>query len=492
MKLYIKDLPYRRDLGVKEVSENHHLLEHAFNLDRLPNESLRCDFASFIFDRATGVAIGCLGSDQTLFHKVADFLSLYYQDIEHLTEVPLEDMIGKFKRYLMKNGYSLTIIKRHRGKELYETNPAILYLRKAYDYFTPGKDVFIKERDVWRTKTLPFELRASPGFEDLPLNFSKIKQTEIKKQVKEAALYRLKYKRPKTVKNEICIMNHLSAFLATNFPDLTTLEHFDRSILEEYFAYIYLESDNRVGYSHELYSLKSMLNDIGKLFGYDNLRGIFIRSDFPHMRKSIYKSYSDAELARLHEGYKTLDKQIARLLLIHEMLGLRISDTTNLKKADVFLGDDPHIRIYQPKTDKTYVKKINDEIVSLLTASIDYDNEHYGECEYIFVSAKDPTRPISRAAVNSRLVDMIQRLDLRDDNGKLFTGSTHILRHTYGKRLCDMFNDDATIAALLGHSSLQCVSYYRQMSPDVLAETAKPVIDKRNEMIKKHKKGWME
>ena len=185
MKLYIKDLPYRRDPAVKEVSEDHHLLEHAFNLDRLPNESLRCDFASFIFDRAAGVAIGCLGTDQPLFHKVADFLSLYYPDIAHLTDKPLDEIISKFKRYLMKKGYSLTVIGRRRGKETYKTNPAILYLRKAYDYFTPDKDVFIKDRDVWRTKTLPFDLRAPHGFEDLQLNFSKIQQPEIKKQVKE-------------------------------------------------------------------------------------------------------------------------------------------------------------------------------------------------------------------------------------------------------------------------------------------------------------------
>jgi hypothetical protein len=36
------------------------------------------------------------------------------------------------------------------------------------------------------------------------------------------------------------------------------------------------------------------------------------------------------------------------------------------------------------------------------------------------------------------------------------------------------------------------VAYYRQMSPKVLAESTKPVIDARNEKIKKFKKGWME
>ena len=56
----------------------------------------------------------------------------------------------------------------------------------------------------------------------------------------------------------------------------------------------------------------------------------------------------------------------------------------------------------------------------------------------------------------------------------------------------DLLNDDATIAALLGHKSISSVAYYRQMSPKVLAESTKPVIDARNEKIKKFKKGWME
>ena len=61
----------------------------------------------------------------------------------------------------------------------------------------------------------------------------------------------------------------------------------------------------------------------------------------------------------------------------------------------------------------------------------------------------------------------------------------------YGKKLCDLLNDDATIAALLGHASLSSVSHYRQMSPQTLADKTKPVIDRRNDKINQFKKGWM-
>ena len=57
------------------------------------------------------------------------------------------------------------------------------------------------------------------------------------------------------------------------------------------------------------------------------------------------------------------------------------------------------------------------------------------------------------SALAYRMRTMIANLNLRDDHGKLFTVGTHLFRHTYGKKLCDLLNDDATIAALLGHPS---------------------------------------
>ena len=63
MKIYIRDLPYKNKSASEAKKEGSHLYNHAFNLDRLPNESLRRDFASFIFDRAADVCIHVLGGE---------------------------------------------------------------------------------------------------------------------------------------------------------------------------------------------------------------------------------------------------------------------------------------------------------------------------------------------------------------------------------------------------------------------------------------------
>lgn len=495
MKLYFGDLPCYQNLTLDVMLRPSYEPDASFDLSRMPNESLRQAFAAFIFDRASSLSYSSLRSEATHFHNFARFISDAYPNLQSITDIPFNDMEKELKKYLIKQGKPLVTNKKKRDRKLQgsQRHPDLLYLRTVYDYFLPDEPKeFDKDRDIWRLESMPFMLRASPIGCDTRVNFTKIRQDEIKHEVKEGALYHLKRLAVRTVIQEVGAINNLSEFLDKNYPDIQTLKDFNRALLEEYLSYLYLECDRRKDYRGELSNLKSLLNIIGKLLGYDNLRGIFLKSDFQKHKRTIYKSYSDEDIKALHLGYKLLDKQTARLLLIHELLGLRISDTMTIKTEDVFLGDDPYVRISQSKTGNGYNKKLNAELAALFRACIEETTEKYGFCEYIFVSDKDPTKPMKYTTLRYRLSSMINTLDLRDSNGNPLTPSTHLFRHTYGKKLCDLLNDDATIAALLGHKSISSVAYYRQMSPKVLADNTKPVIDARNEKIKKFKKGWME
>ena len=52
-------------------------------------------------------------------------------------------------------------------------------------------------------------------------------------------------------------------------------------------------------------------------------------SDLPKQVQPKLKSYSDSELIRFNAALAELDEQIERLMVIHQMLGTRISDTFN-------------------------------------------------------------------------------------------------------------------------------------------------------------------
>ncbi len=495
MKLNFKDLPCYKKASAEDRLNKLYTPNGSFNLSRLPPTRLRYDFAAFIFDRASELSFYSLSTERTNFHDLADFLTDTYPEMESLTDVPISDLEKRLKAYLLMNDKPL-YLKRTRMDQRGEhkrNNPVIDYLKLSYRYFSKDPtESFSEEDDDWNLSLLPFKVETSLTSPMGRLSFTRIKQEGLKDEVKKASLYQLKRLSVVTVSHEVFALSHLSEFLYKEHPTVTSLKDFSRPILEDYLSYIYSENNKVSDHIKRLYNLKSMLTVIGKLYDYDNLRGIFLKADSQKRRRSIYKSYSDEELERLHAAYKFLDKQTARLLLIHESLGLRISDTLTLKTSDVHFGDDPFIRITQPKTGKTYDKKLNDNLIQLLKACIEETTDIYGPSEYIFVCDKYPDKPMRYGTLAVRIRTLINRYDLRDDNGIPFTVGTHIFRHTYGKKLCDLFNDDATIAALLGHSSIGSVSYYRQMSPGKLLDSVKPVIDKRNDKIKQFKKGWME
>ena len=140
----------------------------------------------------------------------------------------------------------------------------------------------------------------------------------------------------------------------------------------------------------------------------------------------------------------------------------------------------------------TYIKPISRELAMLIQKAIRYTKEKYGETEYIFVSDKNPERPMQYSALQGRVIRLIYREDIRDDNGRIFGFGTHMYRHMYGVRLTEMHLDDWTIARLLGHSSLVNVKYYRKMSNQTLADETRQARHQMSLKILECLDGWEE
>lgn len=202
------------------------------------------------------------------------------------------------------------------------------------------------------------------------------------------------------------------------------------------------------------------------------------------------KSYSDSELIRFNAALAELDEQMERLMVIHQMLGTRISDTLTLQTDCLYRQDGhPMIQIRQMKT-TTFVKPISAELELLIEKAIEYSKKRYGDTVYIFVDEKNSKRPMQYNTVQNKVMDLIQKKDLRDDHGELFGFGTHMFRHVYGIRLTELHLDDWTIAKLLGHTSVKNVKFY--MEDDVSRSSQR---NKRNQgrderMIRANLAGW--
>ena len=81
-----------------------------------------------------------------------------------------------------------------------------------------------------------------------------------------------------------------------------------------------------------------------------------------------------------------MDEQIARALILHQLLGTRISDTLTLKTDCLSIRENRYfIRIETSKIKLQFEKQLVNEIAQLIIKSIDYTEEHYGTTKYIFV-----------------------------------------------------------------------------------------------------------
>ena len=351
----------------------------------------------------------------------------------------------------------------------------------------PGRE---EEKDVWELDKLEIEHRENPIKRVRTLNFTRISQDGIRQELKKGIYLNLQGEAIACVQKELTAARRLSRYLADRYPQVQSCRDLNREIIEEYLTYLKTEATGTKHYHADLNRLRSLLESTGQMCDYPNLIGLFLTRDIPPTPKAAFKTYSDAELKRLNREIVKLDAQTARLMIIHQMLGTRISDTLTLTPDCLSeRNGEIIIRIRQMKT-KPYEKPISAELAALIKKAIAYTKEKYGDTTYIFVDEKNPSRPMPYTTVQFRITDMIYKKELRDDNGEIFGFGTHIYRHYYGMKLTEMHLDDWTIAKLLGHSSVRNVKYYRKMSNQLLADETRKARQRLSAVILDNLDGW--
>ena len=274
------------------------------------------------------------------------------------------------------------------------------------------------------------------------------------KRQKKAVYEHLHHEAIAMIIKELTAIRRLSKYLKETYPDIHSAEELNRELLEEYLTYLATEAEGMNNYRMDLTRLRGTLEAIGKLYGYPHLEILFLASDLPRQVQPKLKSYSDSELIRFNAALAELDEQMERLMVIHQMLGTRISDTLTLQTDCLYRQDGhPMIQIRQMKT-TTFVK------------------------------------PMQYNTVQNKVMDLIQKKDLRDDHGELFGFGTHMFRHVYGIRLTELHLDDWTIAKLLGHTSVKNVKFYRKMSLQIITDETREIRAEMSRMIRANLAGW--
>jgi len=376
------------------------------------------------------------------------------------------------------------------GRNLQEEAGPIKYLRLLLQFLRPEDERPEWEKDIWNLEKLGFEVRQNPISIVKTITFSGIEQETIREEIKKASYIRIKYLSVGSLQGEIRAAKYFARFLAEKYPEMKSLGDVERLTIEEYLTHINLERGQARSLKRELANLKNMLRQVGKVIDKPKLERLFIKQDMPKTPEVLFKTYSDEEIMRLNEYIIHMEEQTARALILHQMLGGRISDTLTLR-TDCLYQENGHyvIRMFQVKT-SYYEKPVPDDVAALIEKSIEYTYERYGETEYIFVNESNPKLPFQYSMLKHRMYAAIHENDIRKDNGELMGFATHLFRHTYGMKLMELRLDDAAIAHLLGHKGVNTVYRYRRASGRFLVEETKELRSAMDEILSEIIKEW--
>ena len=491
-RIYIKDLPCYQRKGNASEKKIRVIKKRFYDLELLATDGQREEMKAFIWSRGEKLSMATLDGDLILYHVLAKFMKEKYPSLDSFREIPEEELVKKFKAWLFNHGYQLT--RRHymksMGRNFQEEAGPIKYLRLFLKFLQPEDKRPEWEKDIWNLENLGFEVRQNPIDIIKTIKFTGIKQETIREEIKRASYIRIKYLSVGSLLGEIRAARHFAEFLAEKHPEMKSLGDTERLTIEEYLTYINLERGQERNLKTEMAHLKSMLRQVGKVLDKPKLERLFIKQDMPKTPEVLFKTYSDEEIRRLNEYIIRMEEQTARALILHQMLGGRISDTLTLR-TDCLYQENGHyiIRMFQVKT-SYYEKPVPDDVAALIEKSIEYTYERYGETEYIFVNESNPKLPFQYSMLKHRMYAAIHENDIRKDNGELMGFATHLFRHCYGMKLVELHLDDVAIAHLLGHRGVNTVYRYRRASGKMLAGETEGLRKAMDEILSEIVREW--
>ena len=491
-RIYIKELPCYQRKGNTSEKSIRVMERHFYNLEFLTAEGQKKEMEAFIRSRGNKLSVTTVDADIIHYNVVARFMKDKYPLLNSFRAVPEEVLIKKFKAWLIDHGYQIT--RKHymksMGRNFQEEAGQVKYLRLLLQFLQPEDKRPEWEKDVWNLENLGFEVRQNPIQMIRTIKFTGIRQETIREEVKRASYIRIKYLSVGSLQGEIRAVRRFSEFLAERSPEITSLGEVGRLNIEEYLTHINLERGQERNLKSEMANLKDMLRQVGKVIDEPKLGKLFIKQDMPKAPEVVFKTYSDEEIKRLNYYIVNMEEQTARALILHQMLGGRISDTLTLR-TDCLYQENGHyiVRMYQVKT-SYYEKPIPDDVAKLIQKSMEYTYERYGETEYIFVNESNPSLPFQYSMLKHRVYTLIYENDICKDNGERMGFATHLFRHCYGMKLVELHLDDAAIAHLLGHRGVNTVCRYRRASGKLMVKETEELRKTMDEILSEIIKEW--
>lgn len=363
-------------------------------------------------------------------------------------------------------------------------------LKKIYDFLyleTVEKTKGYFERDKWVFTELPFEINILDCSANKSISFFKIKQPGIKKMVKKLCWYELKMRAAGTAIVRVYSLSCFTKYLKKNYEKVNDIEDVTYDILQNYIAYLKVESGLASKTIKGRIEAVDILLETIRIMKWASIdQDARIRkSDVVKTTNRVGEPYTNDEIMEINRHLDQLPIQIARMILVIQKIGCRVSEACSMKIEDLKISEDGrhYLHYKQFKTNKYNIVPLNGVVLDLLLAAIDTSREFYDDkAEYLF-SLKD-MRIIKPYLIDQKLKKLSYDWKLKDRSGNLFNITMHRFRDTFATSHAEIGTPPEVIARLLGQKGVGVLKHYVAIQNDIYLEAMQPILEKQSNMIK--------
>nr|WP_304059764.1 hypothetical protein [Enterocloster clostridioformis] len=279
-RLYYRELECYKDAPqelLRIIGKNDY-----YNLSALPTAAMRDEFRKYIRQRGSEVSLNTVQHDKAYFKQFCQALRSYRRVPKSLLDWDEKQWVQMLKSWMLQNGIALTDERKNVYGNLHRVEARLIcYLRRVIRAVQPEDMRPEREKDIWKLDKLGIDNEENPIYKTDTINFTGILQDGIREEVKQAIYLHLKYEKLGTVKREMTSLRQFSKYLDAQQSRITSCKEIDRALLEEYLIHKATDGSSGRANSDDILKLRSVLESIGKIYGYPHLEKLFISTDIP-------------------------------------------------------------------------------------------------------------------------------------------------------------------------------------------------------------------
>lgn len=426
--------------------------------------------------------------------KLTAFLNEKYSNLYSLLELDIERLEHEWVIWLEQNGFKTQLIKNDIFYGvLTSKSQSVTFLRLVYNALSQLTDTRNEwEKDRWDVRILnaQYGIKYSKSKHNFHMDFSKIKNIPIRKEVKKYIKQRLLSKHNFvwcTATNYMKLLPNFLNFISSIEPSWNDFRKLSRKHIEQFIEWLHqyvschLKRRNAHPESYILMSMSIISKFLADIQRYEyamapehSVRKLIFPEDKPKTKKKSYDQIDHIPqlvLEQLFEKLNHLHQDFQPVIWVAFKTGLRISDVLGLKQNCLIKLNEKYY--IETDIEKTYVKghriPIDHELANILATlidrSIENSNQDNNPDKYIFVRYRGSRKglPYEQQVIGKYLNILANEQNIVDENGQIFHFKTHQFRHTYAVKMLNSGVDILTLQELLAHASPEMTMRYARL-----------------------------